>query len=214
VKVRIEIVAEAQARIQREKRRAGAESGSSEVSLDAGATANVVPVDADLRRYLRSKGVTDKQLDDEVSRLSNRMLNHSHQALFHAFAMKNLVERFSSDDLRSLDADAHAKWRAMIAAHADKLQRELSATRQELAPIFGATVSSSLDGIEVGDDASLFRSVVRLAELASFMNDSIQSAFTISSGSKTEAIRTPRFWSSLRSAEHLARQIQAADARR
>ena len=214
VKIRIETVAEAQVRIQREKRRAGAQSGSSDISLDAGTTANAIPVDAEVRRYLRSKGTADKQLDDEVSRLSNRMLNHSHQALFHAFAMKNLVERFSSDDLRSLDADAHAKWRAMIATHADKLQRELAAIRQELAPIFGATASSSREGVEVGDDAALFRAVTRLAELASFTNESIQSAFTISSANKSVAIRTSLFWSSLGNAEQLARRIQATDARR
>jgi hypothetical protein len=213
VKIRIETVAEAQARIQREKRRADGQTGSSEASLDARTTANVIPVDTDVRRYLRSKGVADKQLDDEVSRLSNRMLNHSHQALFHAFAMKNLVERFSSDDLRSLDADAHAKWRAMIAAHADKLQRELAAIRQELTPIFGASASSSVEGIEVADDAALFRAVLRLAELSSFTNESIQSAFTISSANKSVAIRSPQFWSSLGNAEQLAKRIQAADRR-
>ena len=214
VKLRIETTAEAQARLQRERRRSGAASGSQEVSLEGVTTANAIPVDAEVRRYLRAKGIPENQLDNELSRLSNRMLNRSHQALLHAFAIKNLVQRFSEDDLRSLDPEARAKWRAMIATHAASLQRDLAAIRQELTPIFSAGAGSSGEAMEVADNAALFRAVVRLTELASFTNESIQSAFTISPVLRSVTIRTPQFWSSLGNAEQLAKRIQAADIRR
>jgi len=211
LRIRIETTAEAQARIRRESHRGQANIGS-QVNLDATTTANVIPVDVEVRRYLRSKGTSEKQLNEEVSRLSNRMLNRSHQALLHAFAIKNLVERFSADDLRSLDADARAKWLAMIATHAHGFQGDLASIRQELGPIFGSVSSSSVgDEMGVADDASLFRAVSRLTEIASFTNESVQSAFTISSGNKSVAVRTPQFWHSLSSGEKIAQAIQTRE---
>ena len=216
VKVRIETTPEAQARIQRERRRTQSESGLSDVDVQAITTANTIPVDAEVRRYLRGRGLSEQQVNEEVSRLSNRVLNRSRQALLHAFAMKNLVQRFSADDLRSLDSEARTKWLAMIAAHANAFQRDLVSIRQELAPIFGSGSSAGDAGIEVTDEASLFRAVARLTELASTTNESIQSAFTISSANKSVAIKTPQFWRSVVQAEQLAKRIQhsAADIRR
>ncbi len=210
VKIRIETTTEAQARIQRESRRAQARNTPSEVSQEA-PTTNAIPVDAEVRRYLQSKGIAERQLDDEISRLSNRMLNRSHQAMLHAFAMKSLVERFSADDLRSLDPAARAKWLSMIGAHAASFQREAAAIRQDLTPIFGSVASSASadESIDALDDAALFRSVSRLAQLASSMNESIQLSFTISAGSRNAAVRTPVFWRSLKSAEQLADRIVA-----
>ncbi|HEY2974956.1 MAG TPA: hypothetical protein VGJ48_20745, partial [Pyrinomonadaceae bacterium] len=214
VRVRIETNAEAQARIQRERRRAQSGSGSTDVDLQGITTSNLIPVDAEVRRYLRARGVSEQQVDGEISRLSNRVLNRSHQALLHAFAMKSLVQRFSADDLRSLDADARAKWLALIVMHAGGFQRDLASIRQELAPIFGIGAGSG-DGImEVTDEASLFRAVSRLTELASASNESIQSAFTISSANKSVTVRTPQFWRSLAAAETLATKIRAASQNR
>jgi hypothetical protein len=205
VKARIETTTEAQARIRRESRHGQAANGS-QVNLDATTTANVIPVDAEVRRYLRSKGMSEKQLDDEVSRLSNRMLNRSHQAMLHAFAIKNLVERFSQDDLRSLDAAARAKWNSMIVAHASAFQREASAIRQELLPICGSVAMSASvnEEVSITDDAALFRAASRLAQLASELNESIQSDFTISKSGRSAVTQTPNFWGSLAAAQNLA----------
>ncbi|HKZ77317.1 MAG TPA: hypothetical protein VJ124_03260 [Pyrinomonadaceae bacterium] len=172
--------------------------------------ANVIPVDGELRRYLQAKGVPERQVEDEISRISNRMLNRAHQAMLHAFAMKNLTERFSADDLRSLDPAARTKWRAMISAHAAVFQREVHVIRQELSSIFPAAASAGAadEEVDVADDAALFRAVSRLAQLAASTNESIQSAFTISSGGRGSAVLGASFWSSLKSAERLAAKIR------
>src|SRR6266545_6178824 len=151
VKIRIETNAEAQARIERERRRTQSGSGSIDIDTQGVTTTNLIPVDPEVRRYLRARGVSEQQIDGEISRLSNRMLNRSHQALLHAFAMKNLVQRFSPDDLRSLDADARAKWLALIALHAGGFQGDLASIKEELAPIFGIGAGSGDAGLEVRD---------------------------------------------------------------
>ncbi|HEY6246681.1 MAG TPA: sigma-70 family RNA polymerase sigma factor [Pyrinomonadaceae bacterium] len=205
LRIRIETAAEAQARIQRERHRSQSTGDASEVTQEM-PTANVIPMDAEVRRYFQSKGVSGRQLDDEISRLSNRLLNRSHQAMLHAFAIKNLVERFSQDDLRSLDPAGRAKWKLMIAAHASAFQREASAIRQELSPIFGSVASSTLvnEEVSIADDAALFRAASRLAQLASQMNESIQSDFTISKSGRSAVTQTPTFWSSVATAQSLA----------
>jgi hypothetical protein len=126
--------------------------------------------------------------------------------MLHAFAIKNLVERFSQDDLRSLDPAGRAKWKLMIAAHASAFQREASAIRQELSPIFGSVASSTLvnEEVSIADDAALFRAASRLAQLASQMNESIQSDFTISKSGRSAVTQTPTFWSSVATAQSLA----------
>jgi hypothetical protein len=212
IKIRIETTLEAEARIQREARHSEGEKGVQAVSLEGIAATNTIPVDREVRRYLQSRGVTERQLDEEVNRLSNRMLSRSHQVLLHAFAMKNLVERFSPDDLRSLIPEARAKWLGLIAMHARAFQREAIVTRRELAAIFGAADSVDEDNagsLDVSDDAALLLAISRLTKLASSINQSIESAFTISSANKSVNIRTPQFWSALNSAEQLASRIGA-----
>src|SRR6266536_507796 len=208
VKLRIETTAEAQARIRRESRRGQTDNGSP-VNLEGTATANAIPVDADVRRYLQAKGIADKQLDEEIARLSSRMINRSHQTMLHAFALKNLVERFSEEDLRSLDPATRAKWRSMIAAHAAAFLRDTGSIRQDLTPMFGAAGSASADEtVDVTDDASLLRAASRLAQLASVVNEGIQSDFTISTGGRSANVKTAQFWRSLKSAERVATALQ------
>src|SRR5262249_31200285 len=83
------------------------QSGSS-VSVDSVQIEQerAAPADTDLRTYFSSKGLSDRQIDQEVRGFSERALAHSRQARRHALALNQIVERFSSDDLRMMDADS------------------------------------------------------------------------------------------------------------
>jgi len=172
---------------------------------------NTLPVDADLRRYLSARGVPAGQMDDEVQRFANQAISKSRQAMYHAAAMKRLAERFSSEELRTLDPDARAKWLGLIRQHARLFQSQSAAVREELAPVFSMAASGGEPTSEIVDTDALIRAVTHLFELSAANYNAIQSAFTISSSaSKASAMRSAQFWRAMRDAESLAGKIAAS----
>jgi RNA polymerase sigma factor (sigma-70 family) len=173
---------------------------------------NRVPVYAELHRFLAGKGVIDSQIDAEISRLSISVSAHSRQSLQHAWAIKRLAERFSAEELRTLDSEARAKWLALIRSHAAVIQRETAAIRQELQPIFGSAGPTSVDGtviFDTGADAGLLQAVRRLFELCSANDQAIRAAFTIARDSSVSArMKSAQFWQALVSTETLAAKIR------
>jgi hypothetical protein len=148
-------------------------------------------------------------LDAEINKFANRAIGHARAALFRASALKRLTDRFSAEELRTLDPEARAKWLGMIREHARAFQNETAALRRELEPVFNVSAGAG-DGIEISDDASLVRAATRLVELARSNNEAIQSAFTLSAGaSSSVAVRSPQFWRSFRSSENIAARIAA-----
>src|SRR5207253_6291200 len=105
VKVDVQTVSEALRRQSQPRQSAGQVTVQPPES-----TANTVPVEDELRRYLAAKGLKGAQIDDEVRRFSNRMLDQSREAMAHAWALKRLADRFSSEQLAALDTDARNKW--------------------------------------------------------------------------------------------------------
>jgi len=171
-----------------------------------------LPVYPELRRYFSGRGWPEAQLEREIRRLATRVLNRSQQALVHSWAMRRLVNRFSSDELRHLAPEARAKWLALIAGHAGSFQSEIQALRQEIAPVFAAAAPPGelRAELEIADEATLSRAITRLVELSSTNDEAIQAAFTISTGSGASAtVKTPPFWRSLHAAERLAARIQS-----
>jgi RNA polymerase sigma factor (sigma-70 family) len=204
VTVNISTVAEA---VKRQPQKA---NPSGNVIIERPDTAgSSMAVDSELRRYFMAKGFSGNQLDEEIRQFASRTLGHSHQALRHAWALKGLADRFSADELRSLDAPARSKWLFMIRQHARALQQEIVTLRRELAPIFpGASSDEASAGIEIGSDSDLVRAIERLFDLCSEQERTVRSAFAISTDpSSAPAIKTAHFWQSLKSAERLAAQI-------
>ena len=175
-------------------------------------TANTVPVEEELRRYFATKGFKDAQLDDQVRRFSNRMLDQSREAMAHAWALKRLADRFSPDQLAALDNEARNKWLSMIGEHARTLSQETASLRQELQVIFSNQIpDSATEEIELTNDRDLARAIERLFDLCSQYTQVVRSAFIISSeNTNTQVIRTGQFWRSLKRAESLAAKIQRA----
>jgi len=211
ISIQVETAAELQERSLRARSASGSQTEPGTVSTES-VTNNSIPVQVPVRQYLLSRGISEQQLDTEVGRTANQIVMRSHRAMLHVWALKSIIQRFTAEDLRTLDADARTKWLRMIATHAREFQREAIVLRQELAPIFNAGSSDGSETqSEIADDAKLIKAVSALIERASSNHEVIRSAFTISPGnSSTSSITTPQFWRSLSRAEAIAASIQSA----
>ncbi|HEX2269705.1 MAG TPA: hypothetical protein VHH35_09230, partial [Pyrinomonadaceae bacterium] len=69
-----------------------------------------IAADDDLRRYFAAKGLSSVRLDQAVNQFAARMVDRSLQALRHAGALDRLSQRFSLEQLRTLDPKARNKW--------------------------------------------------------------------------------------------------------
>ena len=166
---------------------------------------NRIPADSELRAYFSSRLVGNEAIEQEINRYSNRVMNHSRQALLQASALKRLVERFSPADIRALSPEARDKWLSMIHEHTQAYRREVASLRQQLATIFGGR--SGAGGRS--DVTNPVQAASRLVELSYANDDAVRSAFTISAdGRTTGGIKSDKFWRSLTVAEKLALAIE------
>lgn len=173
-----------------------------------------IPVYDEVRHYLentRTKSST-AEIDTEIRRFSGRIVDLSRQGLLHAFALKQLVERFSAADVGSMDEESRRKWREMIRTHATGLRQSSNALRHELRPVFPSLeASQSSDAAsEIESDVGLIEAVKNLVNFASATDDAISRSFSVSPDTKS-AINSPNnaiFWRTLSRAEALAAAIE------
>jgi len=210
VKLKVQTVAEALKRQNPERQRGGSDSVTVE-RLESSGTK--IPADAELRRYFAAKGLSGSQLDQAVNQFAGRMVERSLQALRHAGALDRLSQRFSLEQLRTLDPDARTKWLGLLRSHAQALERELSGLHRDLGPFVSSEVPSGAEE-SINSDQDLQQAIHRLFELCSATDQAVRSSFTISaSGSSAVAVKSPQFFRSLTGAEALVKSIQAASSR-
>ena len=204
VKLKVETVAEA-LRAQAKSR----PTSSNPISVERLESANSkIPADADLRRYFAAKGLSGAQLDQSVNQFAARMLDRSFQALRHAGALERLAQRFSLEQLRTLDPEARNKWLGLLRAHAQAVERELGNLRRDLGPFTSSGSPGSEESVRIDNDQDFQEAVHRLFELCSASDQAVRSAFTISeSSSNASAIKSTQFFRSLSEAEALAGRI-------
>src|ERR1051325_6683753 len=152
------------------------------------------------------------EIDTEIRRFSGRMIDLSRQGLLHAFALKQLVERFSAADIGSMSEESRHKWHEMIRTHASGFRQSSNALRRELGPIFpGLEPGQPTDGsVEIRDDAALIDAVKNLLNFVTATDDAISRAFSVSPDTKP-AMNSPDnaiFWRTLSRAELLAAAIE------
>ncbi len=139
------------------------------------------------------------------------MVDRSLVALRHAGALERLAQRFSLEQLRTLDPEARNKWLGLLRAHSQALERELTGLRRDLGPLISSSaVGDSPAGLKIESDQDLQQAIHRLFELCSANDQVIRSAFTVSeNGANASAIKSPSFSRSLSAAETLANSIVA-----
>lgn len=170
---------------------------------------STVTVDSELRKYFSStQHFSGNELDQAIRVFGEQMLNHSRQARRHALALKQIVERFSPEQVRTLSATARGQWHALVREHAKICQSELATLHLELQPIFGSSADDKRGDVEVSNDEDLLRAATRLFELAAANDDAVRTAFSVSDENASAVrIRAPQFWDSLQSAQKLAARI-------
>lgn len=201
VRIEVSTVAEAAKRQQSSPR--PAEATVREVEVTSGR----VPADSQLRSYFAVRLADSNAVDEEIKRFANRAMEHSRNALLQAAALKRLVSRFSSDEIRELTPEARDKWLAMIAQHTRAYRHEVQALQSELKPIFQ---SSSPSMPPLGADASLTQLADRLVQLSYANDESVRSAFTVSAEENKLVLNSAKFWRSLAEAETLAAAVEVS----
>jgi hypothetical protein len=171
-------------------------------------SSNTLPVDKELRQYFAARNVSEAQTDEAIHQFASRAIRRSLQIVQHAKALKTLAQRFSPEELQTLDADAKSKWLLLIKQHAQALQQESAAMRREIGPLFSFASQSASESAVIKSDADLARAAEHLFQMCSENDRVILSAFSISSdSSKASLIKSVTFWRSLQAAETLAVRI-------
>ena len=201
IRVEVSTVTEAAKRQQSSPRPADATVREVEVANGR------VPADSQLRSYFASRLGESEAVDEESKRFANRAMNHSRNALLQAAALKRLVIRFSSEEIRELTPEARNKWLAMIDQHARAYRREVQTLQSELKPIFQQSSPSTQPKMRT--DESLIQLADRLVQLSYANDESVRSAFTVSVDENAMVLNSTKFWHSLAEAEALAEAIQA-----
>lgn len=210
VRIQIETITEAAERQARQEKSSSAPITSTQVEIGR----EVIPADAELRSYLSAKkGLSGSQLEEEIRRYSDRVMAHSQQARMQALALKQIVERFSLNDLRTLSPESRAKWLGMVRERAIAFQRESAGLRRELEPLFPGLASSgeSSGEIDLTTDGGLVQGVRRLYELAAADDEAVSRSFSVyAHNPQSTPVKQTQFWRSLQSAQALAARIESA----
>src|SRR5262249_39387103 len=141
-------------------------------------------------------------------RFCDRVLGHSFQARRHALALKQIAERFSVNGLRSLEPQARADWRAMLAQHVRIFQQETAGLRSEVESAFPPLAAANEVGLQLATHEDLVRAIGQLFALAVANDDGVRRSFAVyAANQEAVPVKMPEFWRSLREAEGLAANI-------
>jgi len=185
VKIEVNTVAEASAR--------QSQSASRQIIVqDARVAQQEILVDAELRNYLGdTRGLSGRRLEQEIQRFSAQICNRSSRARSHALAIKQIADRFTPTQLRSLDQATRQRFNALLVEHAQGYLRELEQLRLQLQPIFPAAASSrSAVESKISNDEDLVRAIDRLFESAASNDEALRQSFSVST-EKTPAAMAP-----------------------
>jgi len=202
IKIKVQTIAEATLALQKQNQQSG--TGTIDrVEVQKG----TIPADSDLRAYFSKSG---DDVDAEIRRFSSSVINRSQSAVFQASALNRLANRFTSEQLKTLDAAARVKWLTLLKGYASAVRRETAALRGELEPVFGG-MSAAGEGVSIASDDELIRSAGKLYGLAVAADRVVRSAFTLSNGNvSVSAVRNQQFRQNLGTIEKLAAAIERA----
>jgi DNA-directed RNA polymerase specialized sigma24 family protein len=155
--------------------------------------------------------------------LARRVVDASHRALRHTWALRRVVDAFTVPEVETMHAATSAAWHELIATHVRGYQRELDELTRVLTTVVTPPPPSS-DGPRVelrqpGSDnaADLDASLRMLLARASEVDDAVQRSFRSSGLDVDEAqasVKTAAFWRALADAQRLASAIAPAAADR
>jgi len=173
--------------------------------------ADRIAVDRELREYLskhKSGSSYGNDPDRDVNAFASQTVNRSYRAVFHAVELKQLADRFSNTNIRSISAMARDKWHEMIRTHAEGLRREYAILRKELEPIFHAQGSAECEQESITSDEQLIAAIQKLYRLARANDETIRAGFTVSQQGPRVPLNSEQFWKDLIDAQQTAASIE------
>ncbi len=202
VRVRIETVEEAEARVKQQMKRRAPRTQTPGAVEQVEVTEGMSAVYAELRKKLS---------EDEARRFADRVLSGSRQVRLHALAMKQLSGRFSEADLKTLTPDERARWLALIHGHAEALVREAEALRRDLQQFFPEAAAGSSGGGAINGDAELEARARELYEASLVIDRGLSRSFALTAGASSGApVKSQDFWRSFAEAVGKARSLANA----
>lgn len=199
IRIKIETVAEAQAREERKKKTSQAQNGAIVDSFEA--TENSSAVYNDLRK---------KFSESEARAFADQVLRRSQLARRHALAAKQLSDRFSLTDLASLTPTERGKWIALINGHAAKFAAEYESLERELKTVF-PDIAGGGDGRSITSDKDLQSAIRELYNLSVACDEGLRGSFALFTNTAASAeVKTAKFWRALNNAAAVARSLQSA----
>lgn len=168
-----------------------------------------IPVGPLLRRYFGSADV-NPDTDEQVRTFANRAVEQSRLIVQHAWAMKSLASRYSTDARRQLDDRARSTWQALIREHAAAIAHHGSQLQHLLQPAFFPDEAVALTASDTPvDDIAL--AAERILALAHTQDDAVRTALATSATSTSTAtfLQTQQFWHALTELVVLAQRASA-----
>jgi uncharacterized coiled-coil protein SlyX len=186
-----------------------------------------IPVYAELFRYFSvqlggTPSLAEREskaawIDAQIRELSDRLTKGSMEAKRHAEIIRDLANRFSSDDVREMKPEIRATWRAMMHDHARTVEQECRQIRLDLRTIFfpdspldqlNQSAEVGIDQITGIEETELVPVAGQLFTLATAHNTAMLLAFTVSGeDSVVETTALQKLWPSLILAEKLASRV-------
>jgi hypothetical protein len=174
--------------------------------------ADRIAVDRELREYLsttRSGPSHGNDIDSDVNAFASQTVNRSYRAVFHAVELKDLADRFSNTNMRSISAEAQDKLHEMIRTHAKGFMREYAILRRDIEAVSHFQHSADiLKEQPIDNDVQLITAIQKLCRLAQANNETIRAAFTISGQRLNVGLNSERFWKDLIDAQQMAGAIE------
>jgi hypothetical protein len=177
----------------------------------------------------------DRTAMGEDHALARRVVDASHRALRHTWALRRLVEAFTVAEVSTMNAATSDAWHELIARHVRDYRQELRELTRVLMTVVAPPSDSPREDLrEAGaarrqDEASaspdspantesaaaLQASLRTLLARASDVDDAVQRSFRSSgsdAGEATASVKTAAFWRTLADAQRLASALASSHA--
>jgi hypothetical protein len=199
---------------EEQRRRAASRSVGPPALYRLEAPGNNIPAYPELRRYFvgeSKESVDEAHIRSKVHDFANRVSKMARESLAHAAALKNIVNRFSTEEIDLLEGESRARLLWLTANRARVVRQETRRLREHLEPVFFRNAplgEQPADDDDIKTAADLKRVAEKLFEQTRNNDRAIRSVFAISAETNTPAVvLTSQLWNSLRRVEKLAESI-------
>lgn len=157
-------------------------------------TEDSIAANSELKEFYLRRGLTGEKLNNSIRQFSDNVLNKSREIRRHSLAIKQIAGQFTPDVLAKMDEPTRARWKKIIAGHAQTAIRQTEALQGELKQIFPNIQSGgSQDGANLSD-AEIINAANKLFNAANRVDGAVRESFSLSNSKTTSAaIKSPRF---------------------